>query len=412
MNDQQQTVGMPSSTGLDDKMRTSQQQTPMTPPPVTGDDQQQTVQQMPQQPKEKASRRGKKIGVVVASVAAVFVVFGAGMFAMSSLSDAIDSITGRDVPSAFSTFGKSLGSSSADGFASSDSVSVNSLTTENSSTSDVQSYTSDEPDVSDLSEKSETKTIYSGYETIETTTFDSTYAAVKGIVYEGDGYIESDYLDYDDYGMTDDEFRSAYLDIRVPEDKFDETLDRIENLDDIVITNKHIDAVDVTDETMTLESRLETAKSKLARLESIQESATTIDERLSVLDRITYQEEEIASLTDRIESYDDRVSYSSIGVTIEETNPLEIKSTAVGYGAKLSEAFVNGWNSGAEFFGSLLLVIVGNWLVIVVVAGVIVGAVVLSRRHRSGGKKSDGEKRKVQEETFAPIANDSDESAR
>ena len=412
MDDQQQPVGMPSNTGLDDKMHASQQQTPMTPPPVTGDDQQQMVQQMPQQPKEKASRRGRKIGVVVASVAAVFVVFGAGMFAMSSLSDAIDSITGRDVPSAFSTFGKSLGSSSADGFASSDSVSVNSLTTENSSTSDVQSYTGDEPDVSDLSEKSETKTIYSGYETIETTTFDSTYAAVKGIVYEGDGYIESDYLDYDDYGMTDDEFRSAYLDIRVPEDKFDETLDRIENLDDIVITNKHIDAVDVTDETMTLESRLETAKSKLARLESIQESATTIDERLSVLDRITYQEEEIASLTDRIESYDDRVSYSSIGVTIEETNPLEIKSTAVGYGAKLSEAFVNGWNSGAEFFGSLLLVIVGNWLVIVVVAGVIVGAVVLSRRHRSDGKKIDGEKRKVQEETFAPIANDSDESVR
>lgn len=240
------------------------------------------------------------------------------------------------------------------------------------------SYVSDSYDSGDTSvatidegsasrDKSETKRVYQGYEELETTDFDKAYDGVYGLVESHGGYVSDDSVGYSDYGPSDSDYRHASLTIRIPEASFENAVEAIENIEGVTVAEKHISAADVTEAYTSLEAELETAQSELASLREIQESATTVDERLSVLERVTEQESYVASLQDRIEHYDDVTTYSTLNVDIVERSALDMRSEAAGYGNKLVEALALGWSGGLTFFGGLLLVIARNWLMLVVI---------------------------------------------
>ena len=159
-------------------------------------------------------------------------------------------------------------------------------------------------------------------------------------------------------------------------------MEAIENIEGVTVAEKCISAVDITEAYTSLEAELATAQSELASLREIQESATTVDERLSVLERVTEQESYVASLQDRIEHYDDVTTYSTLNVDIVERSALDMRSEAAGYGNKLVEALALGWSGGLAFFGGLLLVIARNWLMLAVICVVcLVGYRVYRRKH-------------------------------
>lgn len=306
---------------------------------------------------------------------------------------------------------------------SSSSLSLNSLSDSSSSVSssnDVSSYigssTTSEyaagaaPESIDISEKTNTSIIYNGSEALQTTNFDSTYNGVKGIILDGNGYIEDEYVSYDNYGISDDDdFRVGSIYARIPYDDFDDTINKIEELDNVIVAGKRVESYDVTEDTLTLESRLATAKSKLEQLTALQDEAATLDEKLDMIDRIYSQEQEIARLQDSIDNYDDKVTFSELDITVKEETALGMKSTAIGYGDKLSEAFANGLNNGLDFFGSILLAIASNWLLIVVCVAVIVIGIKLAKRSRN--KASSHTNATMAHPTFSGTA-DTGDSAR
>lgn len=255
------------------------------------------------------------------------------------------------------------------------------------------SYVSDSYDSGDTSvatidegsasrDKSETKRVYQGYEELETTDFDKAYDGVYGLVKSHGGYVSDDSVGYSDYGPSDSDYRHAELTVRIPEASFEDAVEAIESIEGVTVAEKRISAVDITEAYTSLEAELETAQSELASLREIQESATTVDERLSVLERVTEQESYVASLQDRIEHYDDVTTYSTLNVDIVERSALDMRSEAAGYGNKLVEALALGWSGGLAFFGGLLLVIARNWLMLAVICIVcLVGYRVYRRKH-------------------------------
>lgn len=354
------------------------------------------IPQQPQMANQPVQRR--KVGnttrnVIIGGVVALLLVFvvTAGFIGVS-VYDALS----NDSSSGISAFAPSDSSSLS-------SISPNSLSdssSSGSSSNDVSSYldssTTSEyavgsaPGSIDISEKTNTSIIYNGSEALQTTNFDSTYNGVKGIILGGDGYIEDEYITYDNYGISDDEdFRIGSISARVPYDDFDDTINKIEELDNVVVAGKRIESYDVTEDTLTLESRLETEKSKLEQLTALQNEAATLDEKLDMIDRIYSQEQEIARLQDSIDNYDDKVTFSELDITVKEETALGMKSTAIGYGDKLSEAFANGLNNGLDFFGSILLAIASNWLLIIVCVAVIVIGIKLAKRSRDKASSRD-----------------------
>jgi Domain of unknown function (DUF4349) len=116
------------------------------------------------------------------------------------------------------------------------------------------------------------------------------------------------------------------LTVRVPRERFDEALRRIEGVGDVL--HRSVAAEDVTDQFVDLELRLKNALAVRARLEKLLESA-------SVKDAVEIQKE-LAKITEEVERFEgklkllrDRIAYSTITVTFERTEPQRVRSQAL-----------------------------------------------------------------------------------
>ncbi len=116
------------------------------------------------------------------------------------------------------------------------------------------------------------------------------------------------------------------LTVRVPRERFDEALRRIEGVGDVL--HRSVAAEDVTDQFVDLELRLKNALAVRARLEKLLETAT-------VKDAVEIQKE-LAKITEEVERFEgklkllrDRIAFSTITVTFERTEPQHVKSQAL-----------------------------------------------------------------------------------
>jgi hypothetical protein len=114
--------------------------------------------------------------------------------------------------------------------------------------------------------------------------------------------------------------------VRVPRERFEETLAKIEKLGDVV--HRNVSAEDVTDQFVDLELRLKNALAVRTRLEKLLEGAT-------VKDAVEIHKE-LAKVTDEIERFQgklkllrDRIAYSTITVALEPTEPTRLRQQAL-----------------------------------------------------------------------------------
>jgi hypothetical protein len=137
-------------------------------------------------------------------------------------------------------------------------------------------------------------------------------SAVDGIARELGGYLSL---------RTDQQ-----VTVRIPRDRFDEAMRRIEALGDVL--HRSITAEDVTDEYVDLEMRLRNALVVRARLEKLLETAAVRDavEIEKELARVT---EEIERIEGKLKLLGDRIAYSSITVSFEPSAPQQVRRRAL-----------------------------------------------------------------------------------
>jgi hypothetical protein len=116
------------------------------------------------------------------------------------------------------------------------------------------------------------------------------------------------------------------LTVRVPRERFDEALARVEKIGDVL--HRSVAAEDVTDQVLDVELRLRNARALLTRLEKLLETAT-------VKDAVEIHKE-LAKVTEEIERYEgklkllrDRIAFSTLTVTFERTEPERVRSQAL-----------------------------------------------------------------------------------
>jgi hypothetical protein len=114
--------------------------------------------------------------------------------------------------------------------------------------------------------------------------------------------------------------------VRVPRERFDEAMRRIEQLGDVL--HRSVTAEDVTDEYVDLDMRLRNALVVRARLEKLLETAAVRDavEIEKELARVT---EEIERIEGKLKLLGDRIAYSSITVSFEPSPPQQIRNRAL-----------------------------------------------------------------------------------
>lgn len=155
----------------------------------------------------------------------------------------------------------------------------------------------------------------------ETESFDKAYTALKEQIANYGGYIASSEV----YGTTD---RSLNLTARIPAGSSDAFVDELGSLG--TVTGQSQTATDVTLEYSDTESRIKALKTEQERLNALLEKADDLETIITLEDRMTEVRYELENYESRKRVYDDRISYSTVEIFLQEVNyTVEVDETSL-----------------------------------------------------------------------------------
>ncbi len=178
---------------------------------------------------------------------------------------------------------------------------------------------------------------------------------------------------------NNDKYINYRLKIRVPSDNFEALMNGIENGQNEVL-NKKIEAVDVTEEYIDLESRIANKKEYLKRYRELLSRAGAIKDIIEIQEKVREIQEELESKEGRIKYLKDQINYSTLDITIGDKKdfiPKHDKSSE--FSERFKKSLRQGWSSVIKAF----LNIVSLWPAIIVLGGLAFGVWVWIKRRRS-----------------------------
>ncbi len=186
------------------------------------------------------------------------------------------------------------------------------------------------------------KIIKTGSISFETDNVAESRKKIDTVITEFGAYVSSD--NENNYGNRIEQ----KITIRVPFAKFDKLLAKIVSGADH-LDSRNIQATDVTEEYMDIQSRIENKKKLEARFTEILKEAHTVNDILNVERQIGQLREEIESAEGRLRYLANQTSLSTLTVTFYEYHESE-----KGFGSEFSRGFVNGWTNMVWFFVGLV----------------------------------------------------------
>lgn len=188
---------------------------------------------------------------------------------------------------------------------------------------------------------------------IETLAFDAFLEKLIASVESFGGYTESSSIGNRGY-RNGQQLRNAHYTIRVPADRLDDFLSAVSELGNVTSINTGLR--DVTTNYVDSEKHLESLRVEQQALMEILAKATTVEDIITVQDRLTYVRYEIESYEAILRTYDDQIALSTVSLSVNEVEketPVE-KET---FGQEVSRRFKESLESVGDFFRDL-----GAWL--------------------------------------------------
>ena len=220
-------------------------------------------------------------------------------------------------------------------------------------------------------EGSPEKLIYSASATVETTEFDQTVEKLSALVAQYGGFVESSSINGSNYysqsrGYSSERYAS-YV-IRVPSDRFSTLMSSLSTLGNVPYSHTYTE--NITAQYYDTDARLTAYKTQETRLLEMMEIAETVEDLISIEEKLTELRYKIESLQSTLNNWDRQVSYSSLNLEVQEVIEYTPESR-MSYGQELALALTNGLKRTGEFFKDLLLTLVGALPALVILAVVL-----------------------------------------
>lgn len=188
---------------------------------------------------------------------------------------------------------------------------------------------------------------------IETLAFDAFLEKLIASVESFGGYTESSSIGNRGY-RNGQQLRNAHYTIRVPADRLDDFLSAVSELGNVTSINTGLR--DVTTNYVDSEKHLESLRVEQQALMEILAKATTVEDIITVQDRLTYVRYEIESYEAILRTYDDQIALSTVSLSVNEVEK-ETQVEKETFGQEVSRRFKESLESVGEFFRDL-----GAWL--------------------------------------------------
>jgi hypothetical protein len=158
--------------------------------------------------------------------------------------------------------------------------------------------------------------------------------------------------------------------VRVPSDRFEETLTELRDIGRI--ESQYVDTQDVTDEFVDLEARIRNARTAEHVLLNLMDEASTIADTIRVQNQLERVQENIERMRGRLRVLEDQTSFSTLAVdVIEEGAPKE---------AEEAGTLIKAWRDAVDgFMGVISGVIVASGVVLPVAIMALIVALLVRR---------------------------------
>lgn len=249
---------------------------------------------------------------------------------------------------------------------------------------------------SDLPDVDPDKIIYSADATVETLEFEDTLSKLDALIKDYDGWVESSSINGANYtsgAKLSTSRRSAYYSIRIPSARFNELMSSLSTLGNVPYTHTYTE--NVTAQYYDTAARLEALETQEARLLEMMEKAETLEDIITIDDKLTTVRYQIESLQSTLNNWDRQVSYSTVSISVNEVREYTPDSPAVSlsYGQRLLNSFKDGLRSVADFFSDFLLWFVAAFPTLVILAILIVVFLPLIRKLRKSRREKKAAKK-------------------
>jgi len=179
-----------------------------------------------------------------------------------------------------------------------------------------------------------------------------------------DGYVSDLHESVNAFGK-----RTVVMQIRIPSDRFDQSMLQVETLGKVL--NKQVNTQDVTEQYVDTEARSRNLKRTEERLLEHLSRAGVLEEVLRVEQELTRIRQEIERLDGQLRFLADRVGYSTIAITLQETAKTEpiVPAKSFSTGKVFSEAVRSLVGFAQQIWTRVIWIIV--WLPVWIVPALI-----------------------------------------
>ena len=219
--------------------------------------------------------------------------------------------------------------------------------------------------------------VYTASIQAETQDYDACTAALEELVDRLGGYLE--YASSDSRG---DGSRSASYTVRVPAKEFRGFLKTVGEISHV--TSQDQNAENISERYYDTESRLETQKTKMERLQTLLSKAENMEDIIDLENAISETEYQIEQLTGSLRHYDSLVDYATVDIRLREVLRLStVEEAPPTFGSRLGNAFTAGLRGFGDFLQDVAVYLAYNWTWMVLLALIILLVAKVSKRRQA-----------------------------
>lgn len=208
---------------------------------------------------------------------------------------------------------------------------------------------------------------------VETKEYDAYISSLTASVSTLGGYVETSSADF---GNGYSSNRYATYTVRIPADKLSSFISSAG--ENGTITNKTESQQNVTLEYVDLESRIEAYKTEKQTLTNLLEKAASLENVLAIQERLSEVNYQIESYTSKLKVLENRVSYSTVTLRINEVERVTEAEPTVW--SRIKNEFADNLDGLVDWFKDLVVSVIGGIPVILPAAAVIAVAVIILRK--------------------------------
>ena len=226
--------------------------------------------------------------------------------------------------------------------------------------------------------------------TVQTLEFDAFLEKLNEQVESLGGFVETSNIGGRTY-YNQTKLRNAYIMVRVPAESLDALLAAVDGLGNV--TNMSTGMRDVTTAYIDSEKHLESLRVEQEALLKILESATTVEDLITVQNRLSEVRYEIESYESILRSYDDQIDLSTVEITLNEVERVTVTEPET-FWQEVSRRFKDSMEDvgdnlksfGAGVMGNaphIVVFLVINGLIALVIVLIIRGAIKSAAKRRA-----------------------------